>query len=304
MWHKVRVTARGGSKKVGYMTICREGVESVAVFQDVHGGPLKARNHKRHAKKALVEARAELHVKRERTWGHDDRQEDIVSTLYPLSLEVKAEPFRGHGSKLKVVKGTVYFHTGVLAAKDTDLQLPTGYSVDPSDPKAWPFLPTFDDPKAYAMRELHALLCKAHFMHLVDPMDDSDALRSVLGWDCSAPIPPPLPKQIGGSIFWCEGPPGESEADKPEREAFWTVHSERARELRERARKLRAKERQERMERESAGTSDSTSECDYSAPRSPHRHSLESYDSSDSWDAANCGPDVKKYYMQRSPKQR
>eukprot|EP00873_Tetraselmis_striata_P000364 jgi/Tetstr1/420628/TSEL_011716.t1 len=59
------------------------------------------------------------------------------------------------------------------------MELPTGYSVDPSDPKAWPFLTAFDDPKVYAMRDLHAL-CEAHFMH---PMDDSDALRDVMGWD-------------------------------------------------------------------------------------------------------------------------
>eukprot|EP00873_Tetraselmis_striata_P036114 jgi/Tetstr1/456378/TSEL_043113.t1 len=62
------------------------------------------------------------------------------------------------------------------------MELPTGYSVGPSDPKAWPFLTAFDDPKVYAMRELHAL-CEAHFM---DPMDDSDALRDVglctMGW--------------------------------------------------------------------------------------------------------------------------
>eukprot|EP00873_Tetraselmis_striata_P003179 jgi/Tetstr1/423443/TSEL_014124.t1 len=59
------------------------------------------------------------------------------------------------------------------------MELLTGYSVGPSDPKAWPFLTAFDDPKVYAMRELHAL-CEAHFMH---PMDDSDALRDVMGWD-------------------------------------------------------------------------------------------------------------------------
>eukprot|EP00873_Tetraselmis_striata_P001474 jgi/Tetstr1/421738/TSEL_001197.t1 len=59
------------------------------------------------------------------------------------------------------------------------MELPTGYSVGPSDPKAWPFLTAVDDPKVYAMRELHAL-CEAHFMH---PMDDSDALRDVMGWD-------------------------------------------------------------------------------------------------------------------------
>eukprot|EP00873_Tetraselmis_striata_P004003 jgi/Tetstr1/424267/TSEL_014836.t1 len=57
------------------------------------------------------------------------------------------------------------------------MELPTGYSVGPTDPKAWPFLTAFDDPKVYAMRELHAL-CEAHFM---DPMDDSDALRDVMG---------------------------------------------------------------------------------------------------------------------------
>eukprot|EP00873_Tetraselmis_striata_P042282 jgi/Tetstr1/462546/TSEL_007534.t1 len=57
------------------------------------------------------------------------------------------------------------------------MALPTGYSVDPSDPKAWPFLTAFDDPKVYAMRELQAL-CEAHFMH---PMDDSEALRDVMG---------------------------------------------------------------------------------------------------------------------------
>eukprot|EP00873_Tetraselmis_striata_P001635 jgi/Tetstr1/421899/TSEL_012799.t1 len=253
MWHKVRLTARGESKKVRYMTTCREEVDSVAVFKDVHGGPLKVRNHRWHANKARAEARAELHIKRGARGGvrMTDRG-DIVSTLYPLSLQVKEEPFRGNGSKLKVVKGTVYFHTGVVAAKeDTDLQLPTGYSVDPSDPKAWPFLPTFDDPKAYAMRELQSL-CEAHFMHLVGPMDDSDALRFVLGWDCSAPIPPPLPRQICGSIFRYEGAPNESEANKLEREAFWTVRSARAREMRERARKLRAKKRHERMEREAA----------------------------------------------------
>eukprot|EP00873_Tetraselmis_striata_P035055 jgi/Tetstr1/455319/TSEL_042154.t1 len=88
----------------------------------------KVRNHMRHAKKARAEARAELHVKRGAHGGvrMTDRG-DIVPTLYPLSLEVKEKPFRGHGSKLKVVKGTVYFHTGVVAAKeDTDLELLSG----------------------------------------------------------------------------------------------------------------------------------------------------------------------------------
>eukprot|EP00873_Tetraselmis_striata_P039123 jgi/Tetstr1/459387/TSEL_004766.t1 len=64
MWHKIRVTARGGSKKAKYMTTFRKGVESVAVFKDVHGGPLKARNHMRLAKKARADARAEQHGKR------------------------------------------------------------------------------------------------------------------------------------------------------------------------------------------------------------------------------------------------
>eukprot|EP00873_Tetraselmis_striata_P029185 jgi/Tetstr1/449449/TSEL_036544.t1 len=52
------------------------------------------------------------------------------------------------------------------------MELPTGYSVGPSDPKAWPFLTAFDDLKVYAMRELHGL-CEAHFMH---PMDATIAM--------------------------------------------------------------------------------------------------------------------------------
>eukprot|EP00873_Tetraselmis_striata_P023029 jgi/Tetstr1/443293/TSEL_000264.t1 len=47
----------------------------------------------------------------------------------------EARPDMWHASKLKVVKRTVYFHTGVVAAKeDTDMELPAGYSVGPSDP--------------------------------------------------------------------------------------------------------------------------------------------------------------------------
>eukprot|EP00873_Tetraselmis_striata_P001453 jgi/Tetstr1/421717/TSEL_012655.t1 len=118
----------GKSTTPAALTNVREGVDSVGVFHDVHGGPLKVRNHRRHAKKARAEARAELHVKRGAHGGvrMTDRG-DIVPTLYPLSLEVKEKPFRGHGSKLKVVKGTVYFHTGVVAAKeDTDLELLSG----------------------------------------------------------------------------------------------------------------------------------------------------------------------------------
>eukprot|EP00873_Tetraselmis_striata_P028548 jgi/Tetstr1/448812/TSEL_036046.t1 len=90
------------------------------------------------------------------------------------------------------------------------MERPTGYSVAQSDPKAWPFLTAFDDPKVYAMRELHAL-CEAHFMH---PMDDSDARCDGLGF--SAPFPPPLPIETGGYVFRWEALPGKSEADKLE----------------------------------------------------------------------------------------
>eukprot|EP00873_Tetraselmis_striata_P028413 jgi/Tetstr1/448677/TSEL_035917.t1 len=120
MWHKVRVTYRGGSKKARYMTTFREGVESVAVFKDVHGGPLKVRNH---------------------------------------SLEVKEEPFRGHGSKLKVVKGTVYLHTGVVAAKeDTDMQLATQWTQVIQSPESYDNIDSWDaancwpDVKKYDMQ--------------------------------------------------------------------------------------------------------------------------------------------------------
>jgi len=128
MSHKVRVTARGGSKKVRCIATFREGVESVAVFKDVHGGPLTVRNHRRLAKKARADARAEQHVKKGAHGGvRMTDMGDIVFTLYPQSLEVEEEPFRGRVNKLKVVKGTLCLHTGVVATKeDTDLHLLSG----------------------------------------------------------------------------------------------------------------------------------------------------------------------------------
>eukprot|EP00873_Tetraselmis_striata_P007041 jgi/Tetstr1/427305/TSEL_017474.t1 len=122
------------------MATCRDGVESVAVFHDVHGGPLKVRNHTRHAKKARAETLAELHMKRGAHGGvRMTGRSDIVFMLYPLSLEVKEEPFRGQCGKLKVVKGTVYIHGGVVAAKKgTDMELPIGYAVD-QQALAWRF---------------------------------------------------------------------------------------------------------------------------------------------------------------------
>eukprot|EP00873_Tetraselmis_striata_P019843 jgi/Tetstr1/440107/TSEL_028465.t1 len=71
---------------------------------------------------------------------------------------------------------------------------------------------------------------------------------------------PDMWHKMGGYVFRWEEPPGESEADKLEREVFWIVLSKRAR------------------------------EC---------VSALGSYDSIDSWDAASCGPDLKKFYMQR-----
>eukprot|EP00873_Tetraselmis_striata_P025341 jgi/Tetstr1/445605/TSEL_003411.t1 len=132
-------------------------------------------------------------------------------------VKVKEESILGQCRKLKVVKGTVYFDTGLVAAKeDTDQKFPTGYSVDPSDPKAWPSSLSLMIPK-------HTQFASCmHIMHMVGPTDDNDAQRYVLGWNCSASIPPPLPTHMGGFVFRWE-PPGQSEADKLERETFGTL---------------------------------------------------------------------------------
>mmetsp|Transcript_39989 Transcript_39989/g.103485 ORF Transcript_39989/g.103485 Transcript_39989/m.103485 type:complete len:218 (+) Transcript_39989:577-1230(+) len=83
---------------------------------------------RRLAKKARADARAEQHVKKGAHGGvRMTDMGDIVFTLYPQSLEVEEEPFRGRVNKLKVVKGTLCLHTGVVATKeDTDLHLLSG----------------------------------------------------------------------------------------------------------------------------------------------------------------------------------
>eukprot|EP00873_Tetraselmis_striata_P000778 jgi/Tetstr1/421042/TSEL_012087.t1 len=73
-------------------------------------------------------------------------EEALVSAV----TEAKYDRMNGHGHHMK---------------------LPTGYSVGPSDPKAWPFLTAFDDPKVYAMRELHAL------SESYDSIDSWDAVK-------------------------------------------------------------------------------------------------------------------------------
>eukprot|EP00873_Tetraselmis_striata_P044379 jgi/Tetstr1/464643/TSEL_009397.t1 len=135
---------------------------------------------------ALVLAVTEAMYDRMNGHGHHMQGglKPAMATFRGLSADLlvsffEARPDMWH-ARLKVVKRAGYFHTRVVAAKeDTDMELPTGYSVGPSDPKARPFHTAFDDPKVYAMRELHAL-CEAHFMH---PMDDSDAVGlCTMGW--------------------------------------------------------------------------------------------------------------------------
>eukprot|EP00873_Tetraselmis_striata_P013901 jgi/Tetstr1/434165/TSEL_002489.t1 len=96
----------------------------------------KVRNHMRHAK-TRAEAHAELHVKR-----------------------------GAHGEVKMIDMGDIVS----TRKEDTDLQLPTRYSVNPSDPKAWPSFLNFDDFKALAMRELHALCEAAPVLHLGGPL--------------------------------------------------------------------------------------------------------------------------------------
>eukprot|EP00873_Tetraselmis_striata_P022847 jgi/Tetstr1/443111/TSEL_031167.t1 len=295
LWHLVKdTTDRKGKRVVRYITYTSEGVASVLFLHEKHGDPLKPRQHRSAMQAARHKARREQHARRGAHGGvrMTDRG-DMVSVLYPLALEVTETPYPYSGSTLLERAGTVLFHTGVVAAKKgADLQLPTGYPTSTRNPKAWPHLPPYADPEAYAMRELQVIV-RSHFMHLVGATDDSDALQTILDWDCSAPIPPPPPRQIGGSVFRWEGPPGESEADRLERRALWAVRPQEQRELRARAARLRAEQRQQRMELESARSDSDTEERDMPSPCS-----AESFTSIDSWDAAHF-PAVRQHYRQK-----
>eukprot|EP00873_Tetraselmis_striata_P045410 jgi/Tetstr1/465674/TSEL_010317.t1 len=92
---------------------------------------------------ALVSAVTEAMYDRMNGHGHHMQGglKPAMATFRGLSADLlvsffEARPDMWHASKLKVVKRTGYFHTRVVAAKeDTDMELPTGYSVGPSDPK-------------------------------------------------------------------------------------------------------------------------------------------------------------------------
>jgi hypothetical protein len=57
------------------------------------------------------------------------------------------------------------------------------------------------------MSELH-YLCGSNLQHMLGAPGESDALRSVHSWDCTAPNPPPPYMDVGRSRAKWEGPKG------------------------------------------------------------------------------------------------
>jgi hypothetical protein len=125
------------------------------------------------------------------------------------------------GSKLRIIVGTLRFHTAIVSAKpDSDVQLPEGYPVIMDSSSAWPILPHYADPKAYIMRELQQL-CGGSFQHLLRVTGESDALRSVHGWDSTAQNRAPINMMVGESRLEWEGFHRKDEAVHMGREKKW-----------------------------------------------------------------------------------
>jgi hypothetical protein len=143
------------------------------------------------------------------SWARLTDNGDIVTLIPPFIVEV-TETMWKKGSKLRNTIGTLRFHTAIVSATpDSEVQLPEGYPVNMDSRSAWPTLPHYADPKAYIMRELQQL-CGSNFRHLLGVTGESDALRSVHGWDCTAPNPAPPNMIVGGSRLKWEGPDGEN----------------------------------------------------------------------------------------------
>eukprot|EP00873_Tetraselmis_striata_P046462 jgi/Tetstr1/466726/TSEL_011199.t1 len=187
LWHLVKdTTDRKGKRVVRYITYTSKGVASVLFLHEKHGDPLKPRQHRSAMQAARHKARREQHARRGAHGGvrMTDRG-DMVSVLYPLALEVAETPYPYSGSTLLERAGTVLFQTGVVVAKKgADLQLPTGYPTSTRNPKAWPHLPPYADPEAYAMRELQVI--RQQRMELESARSDSDTEERDMPSPCSA----------------------------------------------------------------------------------------------------------------------
>ena len=199
LWRQITVKSTPSRRRVKYVTTRMEGIASLVCFHDKHGDPPRVRNMKSRTRAERAQARVGQHKRRGSfSWARLTDNGDIVTLLPPFTVEV-TETLWKKGSKLRSIVGTLRFHTAIVSATpDSDVQLPEGYPVIMDSRSAWPILPHYTDPKAYLMHELQQL-CGSNFQHLLGVTGESDALRSVHGWDCTAPNPPPPNRMVGGS---------------------------------------------------------------------------------------------------------
>jgi hypothetical protein len=208
---KITVKSTPSRRRVKDVTTRMEGIASLVCFHDKHGDPPRVRNMKSRTRAERAHARVEQHKRRGSfSWARLTDNGDIVTLLPSFTVEV-TETLWKKGSKLRSIVGKLRFHTAIVSATpDSDVELPEDYSVIMDSKSAWPILPHYTDPKAYLMHELQQL-CGSNFQHLLGVTGESDALRSVHGWDCTAPNPPPPKMMVGGSRIRWEGPDGEDE---------------------------------------------------------------------------------------------
>jgi hypothetical protein len=184
-----------------------EGIASLVCFHERHGDPPRVVKSKSRTRAMRARARVEHHKRRTSfTWARLTDNGDIVTLLPPSIVEVIEIPWK-RGGKLRSIPGTLRFHTAIVSATaGSEVQLHEDYPLTMDYRSAWPTL-RCTDPKAYLMSELQDL-CGSIFQHLLGAPGESDALRSVKSWDCTAPNPPPPSMDVGRSRAKWEGPHG------------------------------------------------------------------------------------------------
>jgi hypothetical protein len=208
LWRKTTVISTASRRRVKYVINRMEGIASLVCFLDKHGDPPRVRKMKSRTRAERAQARVEQHKRRGSfSWARLTDNGDIVTLRPPFIVEV-TETMWKRGSKLSSIVGTLRFQTAiVLATPDSDVQFPEGYPVIMDSRSAWPTL--YADSKTYIMRELQHL-CGTNF--LLGVTGESDARRSVHGWDCTAPNPATPNMMVGGSRLKWESLDGEDEA--------------------------------------------------------------------------------------------
>ena len=288
LWRRMDVKSSPSKRRVKYVTTRMEGIASLVCFHEKHGDTPRVVKSKSRTRAMRARARVEQHKRRASfSWVRLTDNGDIVTLLPPFIVEVTETPWK-RGSKLRSILGTLRFHTAiVLATVGSKVQLPEGYPLTLDSRSAWPILPHYTDPKAYLMSELQDL-CGSSFQHLLGAPGESDGLRSIQSWDCTAPNPPPPYMDVGRSRAKWEGPEG---GDAP-------VHMRRLAHKTEEPR-----EEQGRRELWEEGTESSINTSDFMDDKDGRASSYTSGFTVDTEDV-RCGPHLMPEYRRCKAKQR